>query len=236
MKILHTLKKVVRQFRNYLSGSCGLDEHGYLRKCKRLLHVGGNDGYERDLYAAYGLDVLWVEANPAVFQELVKNLNIYPRQRAVQALVTDKDGDVHDFHISNNDGLSSSIFELKDHRKLWPEVEFTGLIKLQSKTLETVVRDAGALDNSFDGLVLDVQGAEQLVIMGAGRVLEGVSYIKVEAADFESYAGACTLESLTPLLADLGFHPERQTMFKRLDEVGSYYDVLFKRKELRNVC
>ena len=36
----------------------------YLRKVDGIVHVGANVGQDRDLYASYGLDVLWIEPSP----------------------------------------------------------------------------------------------------------------------------------------------------------------------------
>ena len=43
----------------------------YLRKLSGVIHVGAHAGQERDLYAKYGLRVLWIEANPEIFARLV---------------------------------------------------------------------------------------------------------------------------------------------------------------------
>jgi hypothetical protein len=45
-------------------------EHSYLRKVRGVIHVGANEGQERDLYAAFGLNVIWIEPIPEVFQVL----------------------------------------------------------------------------------------------------------------------------------------------------------------------
>ena len=222
--------RILKALKARFNRALGRDTNAYLWQCRRVLHVGANDGYERDVYAGCDLDVLWVEALPAVYEKLVANLRDFPRQKAVQALVTDRDGDEFDFHVSNNDGLSSSIFDLKDHRKLWPEVEFTQTVRLRSSTLETVVRRAGLESARFDALILDVQGAEHLVLAGAGKVLDGVTFVDVEVADFESYAGACTFEMVTRMLEERGFGKIRQREFMRKEGVGGYYEVLFKRK------
>jgi hypothetical protein len=37
----------------------------YLAKCHGVIHVGANAGQERDLYAAHGLSVVWIEPSCA---------------------------------------------------------------------------------------------------------------------------------------------------------------------------
>jgi hypothetical protein len=59
--------------------------------------------------------------------------------------------------------------------------------------------------------------------------LEGFTFIKTEAADFESYANCATVESLTHFVAGKGFHVVRQDKFAEHPSLGAYYDLLFAR-------
>lgn len=205
------------------------DPNRFLRNCRSVIHIGANDGGERDVYARFKLTVLWVEALPDMYQTLTANLSRYPAQKAVNALVTDRDGETYQFHVSNNSGASSSIYDLQEHKQLWPDVAFTKTINLKSTTLPTLLREAGMSAVGFDALILDVQGAELLVIQGAGRVLESLRYIKAEAADFESYRGCCTVATLSQALKEKGFVIRRKNRFAFKEGVGNYYDILFER-------
>jgi hypothetical protein len=48
----------------------------------------------------------------------------------------------------------------------------------------------------YQGLVLDTQGSELLILKGAEKILRNFSYIKVEAADFNAYEGCCQIDEL----------------------------------------
>jgi hypothetical protein len=206
----------------------------HLRKCRSVVHVGANHGAERHHYAQLGLRVLWIEASPEVFPVLENNLRAYPEQSAIRALITDTDDSVHAFHLANNGGQSSSIFDLAAHRELWPEVGYTGDITLRSRTLDRVLREAGFGPGDFDALVLDVQGAELLVLAGAGEWLEHFRFIQAEAADFEAYQGACTLATITSFLRTRGFAECHRVAFAGRAGLGHYYDVVFKRVRPRS--
>jgi len=160
---------------------------------------------------------------------LTKNLGGYPKQSAVNALLTDAEGQTYDFHVSNHSGVSSSIFDFQDRNKLWPDIVFTGTIQLRSTTLTAVLEKLGPSASKFDALVLDVQGAELLVLKGAGAFLDKVRYVKLEASDFEAYRGACTLEAVSAALAERGFLVRRKDRFAEKEGVGAYYDVLYER-------
>ena len=95
-----------------------------LRSGSGVIHVGANIGQEREQYYKMDLNVLWVEPIPHIFEQLNENISDIPKQEAIQALVTDKDGESYDFNIASNNGASSSIFDIKEHADIWPDVKF----------------------------------------------------------------------------------------------------------------
>jgi 2-O-methyltransferase len=107
-----------------------------------LIHVGANTGQERDLYRSHGLGVVWVEPIPNIFDQLIKNIATYPKQRAICALLTDKDGSEYDLHISNNN-ISSSILELGQHKDIWPTVHYVDTLRMCSTRLDTLMQREG---------------------------------------------------------------------------------------------
>jgi FkbM family methyltransferase len=201
----------------------------FLSQCRAVIHVGANEGNERETYAAYSLSVIWVEALPEVFQKLNHNLASFPKQQAINALVTNKKDEFYDFHVSNNSGESSSIFDFDDHKQLWPDVSFTNTIRIRSTTLPTLLRDHGLEPSAFDALILDVQGAELLIVEGASEMLGSLRYIKAEAANFSSYKGACTVATLSQALQEHGFVTREKECFAQKAGIGSYYNILYER-------
>jgi FkbM family methyltransferase len=205
------------------------DPNRFLRSVRGVVHVGANVGQERDLYARYSLDVLWVEPIPDVFAELRRNLERYPRQRALECLVTDRDGAEYEFHVANNRGESSSILDLKEHKTVWPKVAFEATIKLRSVTLPALLAREGISPAAYDALVMDTQGSELLVLRGAVPLLAGFRFIKTEVPDFEAYAGCAQLADMGAFLAEHGFRELYRSRFATHPGGGSYYDVVFGR-------
>ena len=206
-----------------------LGPFAYLREVSGLIHVGAHTGQERDIYASFDLDVLWVEPLPEAFQRLQANLAGYPRQRACQRLLTDVQGRQYRFHVASNDGASSSILDLADHRRMWPEVAFTRDLLLESTTLDALLDEERVDASRYQALVLDTQGSELLVLRGALGTLPHLGFIQAEAADFEAYAGCCRVSDLTAFLAARGFAQWRQRVQYSTRGVGSYYDLLYRR-------
>ena len=176
--------------------------------------------------------VLWIEALPEVYRILQTNLAGLPQQEAVQGLVTDRPGQRHTFHVASNSGASSSIYDFALHRDIWPEVTFTHDVELVSTTLDAIIAETGTDLSRIGALVMDTQGSELLVLKGASRVLKAVSYVKTEAADFESYKGCTTVAELTAYLAGLGFNLVAQEPFAEHPGGGRYYELLFRRRSL----
>jgi FkbM family methyltransferase len=204
-------------------------ESRFLHRASGVIHVGANTGQERFLYRMLGLRVIWIEPIPEVYDTLVKKIGRFRKQRALQYLVTDEDGREYEFNVATNNGASSSILDLGMHRDIWPDVGYERKIKLRSTTLPTVVEDAQIDLHDFDALIMDVQGAELLVLQGAAPILDHFTYVKTEVPDFEAYEGCCQLSDIAAFLTSRGYTEHARREFARRDAGGSYYDVVYKR-------
>ena len=157
----------------------------FLRHCTGVIHVGANSGQERELYAQHGLNVVWIEPLDEPFRALKENIARFPHQIAIQALVTNKDGDRHILHVANNEGALSSILEFNQVNDIWPDIHYVRDIEMPSVTLPTALEGIDLA--CYDALVIDTQGTELLILEGAAPLLPRFKYIKTEAADFELY-------------------------------------------------
>lgn len=217
---LNQLRHIKHRFRR--------DPDAFLKHTAGILHIGANVGQERNQYHKYHVPVVWIEPIPEIFQLLCKNIATFPEQSAIQALVTDQEDQEYEFYLANNEGASSSILELAEHKKIWPEVTYSGSLVLRSTTLETLLNSQ--LSNCDDyALVLDTQGSELLILRGAKGTLKKFKYIKTEVADFESYKGCCQFDELAEYLKQQGFNLEQKDHFAGNDSIGNYYNALFCR-------
>jgi FkbM family methyltransferase len=172
-----------------------------------------------------GLEVLWVEPVPEVFSTLSRNIRGMRKQRAMKALLSDKPGQIVALNVSNNGGASSSIFDLAEHKAVWPDVHYVDRIECITKTLDDLL----SLLPSPDALVLDAQGAELLVLAGGERTLGRVRTVKVEAADFNAYEGGCTDMDLIKFLQPRGFALTERRRFADHPVGGGYFDLVFSK-------
>ena len=217
--------KLLRRLRRWI----GPDPNRFLRSVRGVVHVGANVGQERDLYHRHGLNVLWIEPIPDVFATLKANLIAFPKQRALECLVTDRDDAWYEFNVANNQGESSSILALKDHKDVWPKVQFTSTLKLRSSTLATLLAREGVVPADYDALVMDTQGSELSVLRGAEPVLARFKFIKTEVPDFEAYEGCAQLEDIERFVTAHGFTELSRNAFARHPAGGHYYDVVYRR-------
>lgn len=201
----------------------------FLFNVKGVIHVGANLGQESVLYNMFNLNVIWIEPIPEIFNELLKNIARFKNQIAMNYLITDKDNCLYDFNIANNNGASSSIFDLNLHKELWPDVHFDRKIQLMSTTLKKLIIDKKIDMSMYDSLVLDVQGAEFLILKGCDEFLLLFKYIKLEVADFNSYSNSENLNEINSWLFKYGYTQEYKSRFAGKIGVGQYFDILYKK-------
>ena len=93
---------------------------------------------------------------------MMERLKQYPDFAGINACLSKDNGTIDFFRASNN-GNSSSILKPQRHLDHYPEVAFKQTIKIKTLPLDSL--NLG----KFDLIVMDVQGAEHLVIEGGGR-------------------------------------------------------------------
>jgi FkbM family methyltransferase len=201
----------------------------FLKEVCGVIHVGASIGQEREQYASLGLNVVWVEPIPAVFEVLRSNISGFPNQIAYCRLLAAEHGTEYTFHIASNGGKSSSIFDLGECKKIWSYVHYTDDVTMTATTLTQMIENEQIDVSKYEALVLDTQGSELLVLQGAIPVLERLRYVKAEVANFEAYAGGCQLAELTDFMRQHGFAVSRKSPFASRGGIGTYYDVLFHR-------
>ncbi len=199
----------------------------FLKNVSGVIHIGANAGQEAGLYARLGLNVIWIEPIPEVFERLKDNIDVYRKQLAYKLLVTETDGDTFAFHVANNGGESSSILDLGLHKDVWPDVDFVDTIELEGTSLARFV-EANRIDLSkYQALILDTQGSELQVLRGAKETIRSFRYIQTEAADYEAYVGCCVVDDIVALLGEKGF-ALREKRPHKLAETGNYYELVFE--------
>lgn len=167
---------------------------------KGVLHLGAHLGEEADIYDELGCGkVWWVEGNPFVYTKLAANLAGHPDHVLIEALISDKDGELLNFNITNYDGMSSSLLEFGTHPNFSPDTVFEHKIQRPATTVDTL---AERYDIEANFLNMDLQGAELLALKGATGFLRDVAYIMTEVNCDEVYRGCARVEQLDRYLTN----------------------------------
>lgn len=173
-------------------------------KPKGVLHVGANVGEEAPVYDELGIkDVVWIEANPEIFDRLVVNISPYPKQVAYNYCIGDEHGKAVIFHISNNASQSSSVLELGTHKIAHPEVSYVKDIPLVMKRIDVLME--GGIYPDLDFLNIDLQGAELKALRGMGNLLHQFKWAYLEVNKEELYKGCALVEDIDMYMLGFGF-------------------------------
>jgi hypothetical protein len=112
---------------------------------------------------------------------------------------------------------------------MWPGITYTSTVTLRGVTLTRICEIEHLDISQFDALVLDTQGSEYKILMGATKLLANFKFIKVEVPDFDSYKGCCQIGRLSEFMLSQGFREHIRLPFMHVPEVGTYFDVVYKR-------
>lgn len=174
-----------------------------LARSGNVLHIGAHYGQERKLYSDLNLNVIWIESADKPFKVLTKNIQKHKNQKAFKALLGDKNKKNVEFNQATNDA-SSSIYKFgKDMPNKKLSMASTELLEM--KRLDTIFKKKEIQNYTYWNI--DVQGAELLVLKGAGKLLSIPKVLDIEVSTREEYEGAPLFKDLDVFLRDHGFIP-----------------------------
>ena len=186
------IKKIIKS-KNYSNEKPNLELINEVYNSTGIIHMGAHRGGEAPIYDWFQKKVIWIEANPKIFNDLNQNIQEYYNQKAYNYLLSNVDNELKEFNISNNDGASSSIFKFGNlsvgNESQWKErnLKMVNVIKLKSISLDTFVEENKIDIELYNHWVLDLQGAELLVLNGAENSLKKCKSIFIEVSQGEVY-------------------------------------------------
>jgi FkbM family methyltransferase len=158
---------------------------------KGIIHIGAHEGSELNTYLEMGVkNILFIEANPEVFEKLYKNVGEYPGVKALNYAISNKN-DFLTLHVTTND-QSSSLLKLKRHLDLYPDITEEKQVKVPSRKLDSLIEELIITPEDYNLLVIDIQGAELLALEGAENTLKFIDAIQLEV-NFEELYENCAL-------------------------------------------
>lgn len=194
-----------------------------------ILHVGAHEAEELGEYLEYGFGaespIIWVEAQPRLVSMLRQRLN--PSQNKIyEGVAWDQNGENLSFNITSK-SASSSLYDLGEHKDIYPDIKIVEKIEVTTSRLDSIL----SKDDSFELVVLDIQGAESKAITGLGDLINQVNWIYTEVSKKELYKGSTLFEELNAQLHHLGF----QRVFTAWDRKAGWGDALYARASIYKV-
>lgn len=172
---------------------------------KNILHIGAHKAEEYELYRLLNAQhVIWIEANTRLAFEL-NNSSLMsksnPSNTVLCEVVGERDGDIVNFNISNND-QSSSILNLGEHSQLFPSIYYSSSESRTTKSISTILLEIN--NPKIDFINLDIQGAELLALKGF-KEIDSVKFIYTEINSREVYKGCALIAQIDDFLKSYRF-------------------------------
>lgn len=158
------------------------------------------------LYESLGLAGYHIEPLEKQFKKLSDICAQTANQKALKYLISDIDGQDVTFNIASNDGQSSSMLEFEQHSLAYPDVSFSDKCIIKTTTLDSLVASK-ILPEDINILLIDAQGAEGLILKGAGNflALKSLEAIVVETSHSPLYKGEIKFNDLCSTMEEYGF-------------------------------
>ena len=169
-----------------------------------VIHVGGHQGQEYEEYKNAGfIKQIWIEGNPYFSDQMKQKFGTDENVIIFNELIFDEEKEVS-FGLANN-GASSSILPLKEHKKYYPNIQYDGYLLKTCKRLDTLLDENSINVNEYNGLVMDVQGVELNVLKSFEKYIKQMDFIQSEVNVEELYEGCCLIDDFDTYLLNFGF-------------------------------
>jgi FkbM family methyltransferase len=206
------IRKILLRFDFHISRTEASHELGFIKRIQTnlfensnyILHIGASEGQEASFYSQFGKTVIWIEAIPSIFEELKINCSKFQNQVAICALLGDRNLESTPFFIASNKSESSSLYTFSKDR-MGHGVEMKETVYLPMKRLDSIPELSNLPPKGH--WVIDVQGAELLVLRGAESLLNRCSSLLIEVSTVELYRGGAKWNEVKEFLDTRGFSP-----------------------------
>lgn len=194
---------------------------------KGVIHIGAHEAEEYYDYKECSIEkMIWIEANPNLVDYLNNKFNKDINIKIFNEVIFDEEKDVL-FKISNN-LQSSSILNLKEHKRLFPSVHYVNEINVRTKRFDTLCKENNINMNEYNFLNVDIQGADLNAILSFGDLLEKIDFVYSEINVIEMYENCHTLGVFDDVMDKKGF---KRTMTHIYTD-GGWGDALYVKKSL----
>jgi len=194
----------------------------YNLNIKGVIQVGAHWAEEHDVFVQLGIkNIVYIEPCKGAYNKILERIfgGIASRNNNPDAKlheVCDSEGNraaVFNFACGEipgkfvmnvahaNQGQSNSLLKPSLHLQQHPEVVFNDTEEVEVIKLDSL----NLFEAPFNLLMMDVQGAEGLVLKGATETLNHIDCIYTECNRGQTYSGNMEIEEMDAFLLDYGF-------------------------------
>lgn len=191
-------------------------ENEILKKSSGIIHLGAHLGQESERYSNFKIPVIWVEAIPTVYLKLMENISKFNNQKAICALLGDKNNIEVKFNLASNNYASSSIFTFGNEVR-FKKLKMNSQMPLQMLRLDSIFSQDDL--KIYEHWVVDVQGAELLVLKGAGNTFNNCKSLMIEVSTRQVYQEGVLWSELESFLSNFNLMPLWQPQQKSHENI-----------------
>jgi FkbM family methyltransferase len=169
-----------------------------------ILHVGAHECEElrfyNDILHVSPNNVIWIDGMEIKVMQCLNNgiPNVY------HAVITDKDDDTVEFHISNH-SQSSSILDFKTHSHHRPDIYYINTIQQKTITIDSFFKKNELSPEKYVFWNFDIQGAEMMALKGASDAIKYAKIMYMEVNEDELYKDCARIGEIDSFLGSNGF-------------------------------
>ena len=164
-----------------------------------------------------------IEASPSTFIELTNNVDTI-KNTCLNYAVTDTDKEV-EFMVTNDPQCNSYRRMSGLMRKIFPTIRDKETIKVQGRSLDSLIDSCEINIKDYDFLLMDVQGCEYDILKGFEKNIHNINYIQAEISYGELYDGSMLVDEFDEYLKRWGFEKILATQHV----VANWGDAYYKR-------
>lgn len=184
---------------------------------KGVIHVGAHWAEEHEDYLKCGIErFVYIEPCESAFRKIVEEklapmpvtvfsdgmmFAEYNKIKCFRVACSSEQGELPMYVSHQNQGQSNSLLKPELHLQQHPEVIFNDV-----EVVKVIPLDSLPLGKEkYDMLVMDVQGFEGEVILGAYETLKNINIVYSEINRGQTYSGNIEIDELDGLLSAHGF-------------------------------
>ena len=167
-----------------------------------IIQVGAHIGGELEILKQLSNNILMFEPQKNIFAQLLNNIKDCTTIVAENIALGSASAKLKMYKEHVNGGQSSSLLMPALHTIQYPGILFTDFEEVEVKTLDSYMEEN---NNTYNIMMLDVQGYELEVLKGAKKTLKNIDYILCEVNRAELYQGCPMVEEIDSYLSTFNF-------------------------------